>query len=59
MRPKSLILLALALACGLVAAIGINQVMANRSQQRRTNGTPSDWPEAMLIIAGAHRAGKY
>ena len=33
MRPKSLLLLALALACGLIAAIGINQVMANRSQQ--------------------------
>lgn len=33
MRPKSLLLLALALACGLVAAIGINQVMANRSAQ--------------------------
>ncbi len=33
MRPKSLILLILALGCGLVAAIGINQVMANRSTQ--------------------------
>ncbi len=30
MRPKSLILLALALGCGLVAAMGINQVLANR-----------------------------
>lgn len=30
MRPKSLILLILALGCGLVASIGINQVMANR-----------------------------
>ncbi len=30
MRPKSLILLVLALGCGLVAAIGINQVLANR-----------------------------
>ncbi|HVU89079.1 MAG TPA: Flp pilus assembly protein CpaB [Pirellulales bacterium] len=30
MRPKSLILLALALTCGLAAAIGINQVLANR-----------------------------
>lgn len=30
MRPKSLILFVLALGCGLVAAIGINQVMANR-----------------------------
>jgi len=33
MRPKSILLLVLALACGLVAAIGINQVMANRSQE--------------------------
>ena len=33
MRPKSLILLILALGCGLVAAIGINQVMANRASQ--------------------------
>ncbi|HEY2826375.1 MAG TPA: Flp pilus assembly protein CpaB [Pirellulales bacterium] len=32
MRPKSLILLLLALGCGLVASIGISQVMANRSQ---------------------------
>lgn len=31
MRPKSLILLVLALGCGLVASIGINQVMANRN----------------------------
>jgi pilus assembly protein CpaB len=30
MRPKSLILLVLALGCGLVASIGINQVMANK-----------------------------
>lgn len=30
MRPKSIILLTLALGCGLVASIGINQVMANR-----------------------------
>ena len=30
MRPKSLILLVLALGCGLVASIGINRVMANR-----------------------------
>lgn len=30
MRPKSIILLALALGCGLIASIGINQVMANR-----------------------------
>lgn len=30
MRPKSIILLVLALGCGLVASIGINQVLANR-----------------------------
>ncbi|MEX2119111.1 MAG: Flp pilus assembly protein CpaB [Pirellulales bacterium] len=30
MRPKSVILLILALGCGLVASVGINQVMANR-----------------------------
>lgn len=33
MRPKSLILLVLALGCGLVASIGINQVLANRDNQ--------------------------
>lgn len=33
MRSKSLVLLALALGCGLIAAIGINQVMANRGPQ--------------------------
>lgn len=33
MRPKSLILLVLALGCGLVASIGINQVLANRDKQ--------------------------
>lgn len=32
MRPKSIILLMLALGCGLVASIGINQVLANRSK---------------------------
>ena len=32
MRPKSIILLALALGSGLVAAIGINQVLANRNR---------------------------
>jgi pilus assembly protein CpaB len=32
MRPKSLILLLLALGCGLVASIGISQVMSNRNQ---------------------------
>jgi pilus assembly protein CpaB len=32
MRPKSLVLLLLALGCGLVASIGISQVMSNRNQ---------------------------
>ena len=34
MRPKSLILLALALGCGLVASIGISQVLESRRQQK-------------------------
>jgi pilus assembly protein CpaB len=38
MRPKSLILLTLALGCGLVASIGINQVMANRRVQNPSAG---------------------
>ncbi|MCA9249285.1 MAG: Flp pilus assembly protein CpaB, partial [Planctomycetales bacterium] len=33
MRPKSMLLLALALGCGLVASIGISQVMDKRSKQ--------------------------
>ncbi len=33
MRPKSLLLLALALGCGLVASIGISQVMDRNSNQ--------------------------
>lgn len=38
MRPKSLILFVLALGCGLVAAIGINQVMANRGNAPALTG---------------------
>jgi pilus assembly protein CpaB len=38
MRPRSLILFGLALGCGTIAAIGINQVLANRSQQTVVNG---------------------
>ncbi|HVA47602.1 MAG TPA: Flp pilus assembly protein CpaB [Pirellulales bacterium] len=38
MRPKSIILLTLALGCGLVASIGINQVMANRRAAPTTDG---------------------
>ena len=33
MRAKSLLLLMLALGCGLVASIGITQVMAKRSTE--------------------------
>ncbi|MBI2823559.1 MAG: Flp pilus assembly protein CpaB [Planctomycetia bacterium] len=40
MRPKSILLLVLALGCGLVAAIGINQVLANRTVQQA--GDPTD-----------------
>jgi pilus assembly protein CpaB len=36
MRPKSLILLALALGCGLVAAVGINQILATPSNEKPT-----------------------
>jgi pilus assembly protein CpaB len=39
MRPKSLILLLLALGCGLVAAVGINRVLASRPvEQAPDNG---------------------
>ena len=33
MRPKSMVLIVIALACGLVASIGISQVMENRSSE--------------------------
>jgi pilus assembly protein CpaB len=36
MRPKSLLLLALALGCGLVAAVGINQILATPSDHKPT-----------------------
>jgi pilus assembly protein CpaB len=36
MSPKSIILLAMALGCGLVAAVGINQIMARPSEQAET-----------------------
>jgi pilus assembly protein CpaB len=38
MRPKSIILLVLALGCGLVAAIGINQVIAGRGKPEAATG---------------------
>jgi pilus assembly protein CpaB len=46
MRPKSLILLSLALGCGLVASLGINQVMSR--------GTPAATPSSdteMIYVA--------
>lgn len=40
MRPKSIVLLILALGCGLVASIGINQVLASRrAASANTGGT--------------------
>lgn len=41
MRPKSIILLVLALGCGLVASIGINQLMADRGKQVSSGETVS------------------
>lgn len=37
MRPKSILLLTLALGCGLVASIGISQVLENRNQPVQAN----------------------
>ncbi len=48
MRPKSLILLALALGCGLVASIGISQVMESRADQ----GPPE---ETQLVLVAMTR----
>ena len=45
MRPKSLILLCLALGCGLVASIGISQVMDRNKQPG------SDMQEIVVVIA--------
>lgn len=45
MRPKSILLLGLALGCGLVASIGISQVM----EQRRTVETVLPETEAILV----------
>lgn len=41
MRPKSIILLVLALGCGLVASIGINQLMADRGKSAPSGETVS------------------
>ena len=40
MRPKSLALLALALACGLIASIGISQVLDNRNKNVAVETVP-------------------
>lgn len=48
MRPKSLILLGLALGCGLVASIGINQVMANRNSG--PTAAPLDGTEVFVAL---------
>lgn len=49
MRPKSLVLLLLALGCGLVASIGINQVLANR----RTPQAAAKGPTEPIFVAVA------
>jgi len=38
MRPKSLILLVMALGCGLIAAVGINQILARPTTEVKTVG---------------------
>lgn len=48
MRSKSIILLALALGCGLVASIGISQVMERRNQ------APVNHGETELIVVALH-----
>lgn len=48
MRPKSMLLLALALGCGLVASIGINQYM--QGQKADPN---ADANKSMLVVASA------
>ena len=39
MRPKSMVLILIALACGLVASIGISQVVDKKSSQQETSQT--------------------
>ena len=46
MRPKSIVLLMLALGCGLIASIGINQVLANRATQQ----TPTQDTTAIYVV---------
>jgi pilus assembly protein CpaB len=49
MRPKALALLGIALGCGLVAAVGINQVLAGR----RDAGSGSAVETVDIFVAGA------
>jgi pilus assembly protein CpaB len=46
MRPKSMILIVIALGCGLIASIGISQVMENRSAQ-----APAATPTEKIYVA--------
>jgi|GEM_PF-1204805 len=48
MSPKSIILLAMALGCGLVAAVGINQIMAR----------PTDAPETVQVVVAKREIQK-
>src|SRR5271156_2273467 len=43
MRPKSILLLVLALACGLIAAVGISQVMDRNKDQGAVSDTAPVW----------------
>ncbi|MCE9547787.1 MAG: Flp pilus assembly protein CpaB [Planctomycetia bacterium] len=52
MRPKSLILLALALGCGLVASIGISQVMESRRAQQNASDEKT---EILVALADIER----
>ncbi|MDA0657754.1 MAG: Flp pilus assembly protein CpaB [Planctomycetota bacterium] len=49
MRPKSLVLIMIALGCGLVASIGISQVMENRAGQGQ--GEVVDMKEIFVAVA--------
>lgn len=49
MRPKSMVLIMIALGCGLVASIGISQVMENRAGQG--NGEAVETKEIYVAVA--------
>jgi len=55
MRPKSIILLLLALGCGLVASIGISQVMENRKNQ----GGSGDMVPILVAVADINATDKF